>query len=159
MDFYSGFCTCHWNNCGLVFPDLETLYTHLTEDHVGRKSTNNLCLTCHWGGCQVTTVKRDHITSHLRVHVPLKPYPCKYCRKPFKRPQDQRKHEKIHEEAQRRQSLQLPPKATRHDRSCSLSSVNSSPGCMSFSLGMSNEVLDRVVPGTHVCCLHGWWMV
>ncbi|ORY06990.1 hypothetical protein K493DRAFT_202681 [Basidiobolus meristosporus CBS 931.73] len=79
MEYFIGIYTCLWDECGLVFTDPEALYSHLTDDHVGRKSTNNLCLTCHWGGCKVSTVKRDHITSHLRVHVPLKPYPCKVC--------------------------------------------------------------------------------
>ncbi|PKC17356.1 hypothetical protein RhiirA5_263836, partial [Rhizophagus irregularis] len=72
------------------------LYGHLAHDHVGRKSTGNLCLSCHWDKCEVVTTKRDHITSHLRVHVPLKPHVCESCKKAFKRPQDLKKHEKIH---------------------------------------------------------------
>ncbi|KAI0034144.1 hypothetical protein K488DRAFT_37650, partial [Vararia minispora EC-137] len=72
------------------------LYTHLCNDHIGRKSTNNLCLTCKWNGCGTTCAKRDHITSHLRVHTPLKPHACEICKKTFKRPQDLKKHEKIH---------------------------------------------------------------
>jgi hypothetical protein len=42
------------------------------------------------------TVKRDHITSHVRVHVPLKPHTCSICTKSFKRPQDLKKHVKTH---------------------------------------------------------------
>ena len=60
------------------------------------KSTNNLNLQCHWGQCRTTTVKRDHITSHIRVHVPLKPHKCEFCGKSFKRPQDLKKHVKTH---------------------------------------------------------------
>jgi len=41
-------------------------------------------------------VKRDHITSHMRVHVPLKPHKCDFCGKSFKRPQDLKKHVKTH---------------------------------------------------------------
>jgi hypothetical protein len=63
---------------------------------VGRKSTNNLNLTCQWNQCRTTTVKRDHITSHIRVHVPLKPHKCDFCGKSFKRPQDLKKHVKTH---------------------------------------------------------------
>ncbi|KAI9469245.1 hypothetical protein BX667DRAFT_459284, partial [Coemansia mojavensis] len=74
----------------------EVLYTHITNDHVGRKSTGNLCLECKWDGCNVKRTKRDHITSHIRVHVPLKPYKCSLCAKSFKRPQDLKKHEKTH---------------------------------------------------------------
>lgn len=62
---------------------------------MGRKSTNNLNLTCGWNQCRTTTVKRDHITSHIRVHVPLKPHKCDFCGKAFKRPQDLKKHVKV----------------------------------------------------------------
>lgn len=34
----------------------------------------------------------------MRVHTPLKPHACTTCNKAFKRPQDLRKHEKIHTE-------------------------------------------------------------
>ncbi|KAG1174847.1 hypothetical protein G6F70_004509 [Rhizopus microsporus] len=89
---------CRWKGCTKLFSDPEQLYSHLTNDHVGRKSTGNLCLTCHWEDCDVSVIKRDHITSHLRVHVPSKPHHCAYCDKSFKRPQDLKKHEKIHDE-------------------------------------------------------------
>ncbi|KAI7831316.1 hypothetical protein BC939DRAFT_378845, partial [Gamsiella multidivaricata] len=75
----------------------EMLYEHLRDDHVGRKAHHNLCLTCKWDKCNVPTfAKRDHITSHLRVHVASKPYQCEVCKKGFKRPQDLKKHEKTH---------------------------------------------------------------
>ncbi|KAJ7596788.1 hypothetical protein C8J56DRAFT_850435 [Mycena floridula] len=89
---------CQWNDCSQSFSDPETLYNHLCNDHIGRKSTNNLCLTCRWKDCGTSCAKRDHITSHLRVHTPLKPHICEICKKSFKRPQDLKKHEKIHTE-------------------------------------------------------------
>ncbi|KAH7205153.1 uncharacterized protein BKA55DRAFT_600372 [Fusarium redolens] len=51
--------TCRWNACN---------QKHICERHVGRKSTNNLSLTCHWNSCYTTTVKRDHLTPHIRVY-------------------------------------------------------------------------------------------
>ncbi|KAJ3799360.1 hypothetical protein GGU11DRAFT_777308 [Lentinula aff. detonsa] len=89
---------CQWQDCSQFFVDPETLYNHLCNDHIGRKSTNNLCLTCKWKDCGTSCAKRDHITSHLRVHTPLKPHVCEICKKSFKRPQDLKKHEKIHTE-------------------------------------------------------------
>lgn len=87
---------CKWLDCTQQFVTAEDLYNHLCKVHVGRKSTNNLSLTCKWDKCRVSTVKRDHITSHIRVHVPLKPYKCDSCAKRFKRRQDLKKHVKIH---------------------------------------------------------------
>lgn len=109
--------TCLWQGCTQQYFDAEQLYNHLTNDHVGRKSTGNLCLTCHWGQCDVTVVKRDHITSHLRVHVPLKPHRCGFCKKAFKRPQDLKKHEKTHieENLLSQQQPLTPPRQPHYD--------------------------------------------
>lgn len=57
---------CQWQECDKVFPEPEPLYNHLCNDHIGRKSTGNLCLSCKWKDCNTSCAKRDHITSHLR---------------------------------------------------------------------------------------------
>ncbi|KAG1169037.1 hypothetical protein G6F70_006910 [Rhizopus microsporus] len=100
---------CKWTDCTSIFDDPEQLYLHLTNDHVGRKSTGNLCLTCHWDKCD-------------------------FCPKSFKRPQDLKKHEKIHSEqhisqlrSHHRGSHPLtPPNHTSRDVSPVLSEGNSS---------------------------------
>ncbi|KAI5475668.1 transcription factor PacC [Pseudohyphozyma bogoriensis] len=89
---------CQWGPCELVFDDAETLYEHITGTHIGRKSAGTLSLECHWAGCTSKATKRDHLTSHARVHIDLKPHSCPICSKSFKRPQDLKKHEKIHTE-------------------------------------------------------------
>ncbi|KAG0307698.1 hypothetical protein BGZ98_010051 [Dissophora globulifera] len=136
-----------WDSCGKTFDDPELLYEHLTNDHVGRKARQNLCLTCHWDKCSGPTfVKRDHITSHLRVHVPFKPHTCKVCRKDFKRPQDLKKHEKIHEDDNETSSAQqssisstghLQPPKTSPSYSAS-SDLFSSPNAPDLELDILN---------------------
>ncbi|WFC98518.1 hypothetical protein MYAM1_001246 [Malassezia yamatoensis] len=87
---------CLWRGCKVQSENAEELYKHLCDDHVGRNSKNNLCLSCHWDGCQADYSKRDHITSHLRIHLPMKPFLCTVCGKKFKRSQDLKKHGRTH---------------------------------------------------------------
>ncbi|OMJ09438.1 pH-response transcription factor [Smittium culicis] len=90
---------CKWEGCeNNTFTDIDIMYSHLTNDHVGRKTKGNLCLTCKWENCGHSFTKRDHITSHVKIHIPYKPFPCQLCNRPFKRAQDLKKHLKTHSE-------------------------------------------------------------
>lgn len=64
--------SCRWTNCKKLFKTAKELYDHLSNEHIGRRSTNNLCLTCHWNNCNVVAAKRDHLASHIKVHLNLK---------------------------------------------------------------------------------------
>ncbi|KNE71526.1 hypothetical protein AMAG_20380 [Allomyces macrogynus ATCC 38327] len=92
---------CQWTGCAQRFTDSDGLLQHLDADHIGRKKLGNLCLECKWvlpDGqlCGVAKTKRDHITSHLRVHIRAQPHVCETCRRRFKRDYDLRKHERTH---------------------------------------------------------------
>lgn len=90
---------CRWHvcknpviYCGVAVKTPEALYEHLAQAHVGRKAYGNLNLTCQWDGCGARAAKRDHATSHIRVHVPLRPHACSVCGRAFKRSYDLKKH-------------------------------------------------------------------
>ncbi|KAG1137053.1 hypothetical protein G6F37_006412 [Rhizopus arrhizus] len=126
---------CRWLNCQKSFESAEGLYSHLSDDHVGRRSTNNLCLQCRWNNCGTVAVKRDHLASHIRVHLPLKPHVCSICDKGFKRPQDLKKHEKIHTEEHQSSLLSKQPgyKPVRRRRKTVYQGRNSGPLPMNSS--------------------------
>lgn len=67
---------CLWEDCTLIFPEANDLYEHITGTHIGRKSAGTLSLDCKWTGCTSKASKRDHLTSHVRVHINLKPHSC-----------------------------------------------------------------------------------
>ncbi|GAA5894547.1 hypothetical protein JCM8208_006270 [Rhodotorula glutinis] len=89
---------CRWLECHTQYDTAEDLFNHVCTAHIGRKSAGTLSLECKWTGCRAKASKRDHLTSHCRVHIALKPHVCTICTKAFKRPQDLKKHEKIHTE-------------------------------------------------------------
>ncbi|KAI3632067.1 hypothetical protein MIR68_009903 [Amoeboaphelidium protococcarum] len=113
-------------SCGMQFDAAVDLFNHINNDHIGRRAGGNLCLQCFWlqpsgittmnqmhnnhledqqqqktelhlSPCGHSVEKRDHIVSHIRVHVVnYKPYECPICAKRFSRSQDCKKHEKTH---------------------------------------------------------------
>jgi hypothetical protein len=87
---------CHWEECLSQYDTAEDLFNHICAAHIGtssrsccivwpftkpsapagRKSAGTLSLECKWTGCRAKASKRDHLTSHCRVHVALKPHVC-----------------------------------------------------------------------------------
>ncbi|KAF9380791.1 hypothetical protein CPC16_010144 [Podila verticillata] len=161
---------CQWDSCLKNFDDAETLYEHLRDEHVGRKAQHNLCLTCKWDKCTVGTFgKRDHITSHLRVHVPSKPYSCEVCNKGFKRPQDLKKHEKTHQDYKDNGALEastlappnnlyLQPKPDALYQPLTPPTIDRSPSVSSSALGSSlSPYTDPLSPASIPDTLDSSW--
>lgn len=90
---------CEWTGCKFIGSGSK-IYDHLVEAHVTRctdKKDRSKKLFCRYGDCNVCVTKRDHLTSHLRIHVDFRPHACGICKRRFKRKQDVRKHSRIHE--------------------------------------------------------------
>eukprot|EP00158_Paraphelidium_tribonemae_P004766 Partr_v1_DN26957_c2_g1_i1_m7336 len=88
---------CHWATgpnmeaCGRIFTNGVSLFNHVNDEHIGRRQTHNLSLVCNWlkvdapdgkevmvHQCGYTGDKRDHIVSHVRIHIPsYRPHQCK----------------------------------------------------------------------------------
>ncbi|KAI9595216.1 hypothetical protein BDF19DRAFT_422892 [Syncephalis fuscata] len=95
---------CLWRGCGKQVINAEDLFIHVTEDHVGRNATGNLCLQCQWADCTISKSKRDHLISHIKSHLSYKPYGCGLCDARFKHQSDLKRHEHTH-----RDKMQSPP--------------------------------------------------
>lgn len=89
--------SCLWKDCHIVVEHAKLLYKHICEVHIGRKRPPNYEYSCLWGNCKhPMTYKRDHLVSHVMVHVPMKNFSCDTCDKKFKRSHDLKKHILIH---------------------------------------------------------------
>ncbi|KAI8058295.1 hypothetical protein BDF22DRAFT_613058, partial [Syncephalis plumigaleata] len=72
------------------------LMHHASEEHIGRRALGHLNLRCEWDDCEVTARKRDHIISHIRLHIPYWPLACKLCGRMFKRNPALKRHLRRH---------------------------------------------------------------
>ncbi|RKP06625.1 hypothetical protein THASP1DRAFT_30065 [Thamnocephalis sphaerospora] len=89
---------CQWRTCQLEFLDPAMLMHHVSEEHVGRRALGHLSLRCEWADCHVVARKRDHIISHVRLHVPYWPLVCPICNRRFKRNPALKRHFRRHME-------------------------------------------------------------
>ncbi|KAJ3331953.1 hypothetical protein HDU76_001733, partial [Blyttiomyces sp. JEL0837] len=87
---------CRWMDCNVSFNDGEDIFNHLADYHIGQKGVKKLNWECRWENCRTNCAKRDHLVSHVRIHIPFKPHVCPVCQRAFKRPQDLKKHDKLH---------------------------------------------------------------
>ncbi|KAL6935368.1 uncharacterized protein HGUI_00194 [Hanseniaspora guilliermondii] len=88
---------CKWENCMTVFMNCELLHKHVGDVHALKQNPDDIDFSCKWGACNKAKFKkREHLLSHLMVHIPLKRFKCVTCQKKFKRSHDLKKHLKIH---------------------------------------------------------------
>ncbi|KAG1121934.1 hypothetical protein G6F42_011952 [Rhizopus arrhizus] len=147
---------CRWTSCERSFDNPEDLFNHLSDDHVGRKATNNLCLQCQWNNCGTVAAKRDHLASHLRVHLPLKPSllsnqpgykPVRRRRKTTTEPSN-----KTSTTSQQQTAYASPPKDASEMSSSDLSSyspsyysISSNPNATSYLQQQQDPLQDFIV--------------
>ncbi|KAG0793158.1 hypothetical protein G6F29_005490 [Rhizopus arrhizus] len=99
--------------------DILTRYSLLKRaEHFFKSFTQNKDTISAIKPVTYVAAKRDHLASHIKVHLNLKPYLCSTCNKGFKRSQDLKKHEKIHTKEHQSSLLSRQPgyKAIRKGR-------------------------------------------
>ncbi|KAG9241080.1 hypothetical protein BJ878DRAFT_522532 [Calycina marina] len=106
-------CRCRWGTCYEQCSNGEALFKHLCEQHIGRTATNNLDPICKWLQCKIRTRKREHMTSHILVHISFQSYVCFQCTKTFKRLGDVKKHELTHDDKSTLSTFQTTQKRRR----------------------------------------------
>jgi hypothetical protein len=84
--------------CPEVFGSAEDLFKHVSL-HIADAKSEKMPFLCRWSDCDKQNHRKDHLVSHIRVHIPHRPYKCKVCGKAFKRSNDTREHELIHQKS------------------------------------------------------------
>ncbi|KIK69000.1 hypothetical protein GYMLUDRAFT_152637 [Collybiopsis luxurians FD-317 M1] len=89
--------TCLWDECGLVFTNLQVFIDHIHNEHIGVNKSNYTCewATCHRRGLSQTS--RFALISHIRSHTGEKPFVCSLpeCDKSFTRSDALAKHMRL----------------------------------------------------------------
>ncbi|KAJ3749371.1 hypothetical protein DFH05DRAFT_1476467 [Lentinula detonsa] len=89
--------TCLWDDCGLVFTNLQVFIDHIHNGHIGVNKSNYTCewATCHRRGLSQTS--RFALISHIRSHTGEKPFVCSLpeCDKSFTRSDALAKHMRL----------------------------------------------------------------
>ncbi|KAH7714453.1 ci protein [Aphelenchoides avenae] len=87
---------CHWERCGGVYADKESLVAHVNNDHVDA----SMDIVCRWDGCERVQRKpfdqHYKLRAHLRAHTDERPYRCSMCEKAYRRNADRKTHERAH---------------------------------------------------------------
>ncbi|KAH8832653.1 hypothetical protein DL96DRAFT_669965 [Flagelloscypha sp. PMI_526] len=88
---------CHWENCGRVCDNSETLNHHIVEKHVGSGKAH---YDCHWAGCDRHGAKgfasKQKVCRHIQSHTGHKPFMCDICQQCFSEAATLQQHMRRH---------------------------------------------------------------
>ncbi|VEN37165.1 unnamed protein product [Callosobruchus maculatus] len=88
---------CRWRSCGLRFPSLDQLASHVAKVHSA--SGRGGLFYCGWDGCTRNDKgfnARYKMLVHVRTHTNEKPHKCFQCEKSFSRAENLKIHSRSH---------------------------------------------------------------